>query len=94
MTRLDPDDLRAWVRVDAVILDRVEGRDYKPGQLLPPIDVLRSEAGLRSRQPVAKALVVLENRAQGCAGGWLSMRTTTCVVIACTRDLASAHRSQ
>jgi DNA-binding transcriptional MocR family regulator len=51
-----------WARLAGELLDQVEARDVKPGQLLPSIDVLRSEAGISSRQTVAKALQALEQR--------------------------------
>ena len=50
------------MRLADSILDRIEAGDWKPGQMLPPIDVLRSQAGLRSRMPVTRVLRLLEER--------------------------------
>jgi DNA-binding transcriptional MocR family regulator len=62
-TRLDPDDARTWVRVAAIVMDRIQDGDYKPGQLLPPMGVLCGGAGLWcSRSTVSKALQDLEKR--------------------------------
>jgi len=57
-----PDDPREWVQFAGSLVDRINAGDFKPGQMLPPINVLRGEAGLRSRQPVTKALMLLEER--------------------------------
>jgi DNA-binding transcriptional regulator YhcF (GntR family) len=55
-------DPRPWVRVADRLLDRIADGEFVPGDVLPPIDDLRIDAGLRNRNTVSRALRALEQR--------------------------------
>jgi DNA-binding transcriptional MocR family regulator len=55
-------DPRIWVRVANRLLDRIAAGEPGPGDLLPLVDDLRIDAGLRGHAPVSRALRALEER--------------------------------
>jgi DNA-binding transcriptional MocR family regulator len=59
-------DPRPWVRVADRLLDRIADGEFVPGDVLPPIDDLRIDAGLRNRNTVSRALKALEQRGVVC----------------------------